>query len=90
MKIFTGEIPENPCKKCNHKEIDDYGCVNVLPCIDLPFYAGQQYILDQCIDFDFQKFKDWVSNKLDKEKNCLELDEFIYLFLNFIKEQVEK
>jgi len=69
MKIFIGEIPENPCEKCDIKDCEE--CDETFGedgesshCPAHIEYRGQQSILNQCVTVDLNKFADYLHSNL--------------------------
>jgi hypothetical protein len=55
MKIFTGEVPENPCVGCDKSEFCAMLPPHEISCMNTAAYYGQQSILSQCIDIPEDK-----------------------------------
>ena len=91
MKIFTGEIPKNPCKKCDLGEAYAATCPQMeAHCQRLRTYFGQLSILNQCVEVDMDEmyfaYRAYRSVIANGGKCCVNIDSFE----EFLQEQIKK
>jgi len=89
MKIFTGEIPENPCEKCWYDNGCKGGCwQNVTNCSIYAHYSSQLSVLNQCVEVGN------IDELADEWRNATTIYELPYKFTGtfsqFIQEQIKK
>jgi hypothetical protein len=89
MKIFMGEIPSNPCEKCENWLPRIQVCT-LSGCDNKVYYNAQLSILNQCVEVDIDRFyaayQVYMCTQIRKGELIIPFDNFIQK--QFIQEQI--